>query len=644
LLEPIQQAAAVPVKRLFVIGFGLILIIKLVLASALDLYSDEIFYWLASTRPALAYSDLPFMTSQLVGLGTTLGGNNAFAVRICFLLLGTSLPFLVYWVARPLTNQQQALESAALTLCLPLAGFLGLLAVPDVPLLFFGILALGNFERALRTDAWRSWILTGVAVAAGLSTHYRFFLYPLAAIIFLACTRSAHTQWRNKRLWSAMLIASIGLIPVLWFNLNNHLSSASFYFVDRHPWTFHASGLLHLFKQAGLVTPLLYGVFIYTLWRLVTRARAGDQTASLFASFAITNLALYLILAPWTDATSTSIHWPLSGYIPLLIFVPASLREIFKFANGRWQVKNARKVIAAIPLLGFIGTLVALLGVGSQAYQQQLQALVGTDVISNKMAGWKEFAEHTTQVVSNNFSHETPIVVTDNYYTAAQAEFAGITAKSYTLDQAKAVSDGRLAQLQLWRIDEMGLREVENKPILFITEDSTLDVPSKHEIMRKLCQLTDNVEFLGGLSLFQGAKQFSYYAASRGSVNNYEDGHRYQPCPFPARAWLDSPNDGDELLGTTHITGWAYNEDIGVQAIQLLVDGERFMQLNYGNARPDVVEVMQVKTDPQAPALGIDAMLDTTELPNGHHRIELELTNMKGIVTHYGTRIVTVAN
>ena len=148
MLEPIHQAAAVPVKRLFVIGFGLILIIKLVLASALDLYSDEIFYWLASTRPALAYSDLPFMTSQLVGLGTTFGGNNAFAVRICFLLLGSSLPFLVYWVARPLTNQQQALESAALTLCLPLAGFLGLLAVPDVPLLFFGILALGNFERA----------------------------------------------------------------------------------------------------------------------------------------------------------------------------------------------------------------------------------------------------------------------------------------------------------------------------------------------------------------------------------------------------------------------------------------------------------------------------------------------------------------
>ena len=187
--KPMQQVADLPVKRVFAMGFCLLLVVKLILAYSLDLYSDEVFYWQASTHPALAYSDLPFMTALLIGLGsaltTLLNIEPAFAARSLFLLLGCSLPFLVYWVARPITDQQQALESAVLTLCLPLAGFLGLLAVPDVPLLCLGLLALGYFERALRSNGIKSWMLTGFFVALGLSTHYRFFLYPLAAILFL---------------------------------------------------------------------------------------------------------------------------------------------------------------------------------------------------------------------------------------------------------------------------------------------------------------------------------------------------------------------------------------------------------------------------------------------------------------------------
>ena len=69
-------------------------------------------------------------------------------------------------------------------------------------------------------------------VALGLSTHYRFLLYPAAALLFLSLLPRARTQWRNPRLWCAMLIASAGLVPVLWFNLNNQLSSASFYLVS----------------------------------------------------------------------------------------------------------------------------------------------------------------------------------------------------------------------------------------------------------------------------------------------------------------------------------------------------------------------------------------------------------------------------
>lgn len=639
-----QQVAGLPVKRLLAIGFFLILFLKLILAFSLDLYSDEIFYWQASTRLALAYSDLPFMTALLISIGTALGAEHAFSVRLLFLLMGSCLPLLVYWVARPVTDHQQALESALLSLCLPLAGFLGLLAVPDVPLLCFGLLAFGCFERALRTDALRFWLLTGLVVACGLSTHYRFFLYPLAAMLYLSCYQPARSQWSNPRLWCAMLIASIGLFPILWFNLNNQLSSASFYFVDRHPWTFQASGLLHVFKQAGLVTPPLYALFVYIVWRLIGKARRGNGEALLFLCFSLTHLLTYLLLAPWTDATSTSIHWPLSGYMPLLVFAPGALRELNTLWQKRWNAVVAHRLLLCVPLLGFLGTLVALAGIGSQALQQQLQPLLGNAVLSDKMAGWQEYSEHTASVIAENFDGSVPIIVTDNYYTAAQSEFAGLTLRSYTLDQDKAVRDGRIAQLQLWQVDEAGLRDIKSGPLLFVSEDSTLTIPAKFELLNRLCHLSEEVSYIGELSLFNGAKRFSYYRGRLKPQQAGLDNTRYQPCPFPAQAWLDTPLANATLNGTVPIAGWAFNEDIGVANVHLVMDGARVLQLEYGGNRPDVVQAMQVMTDPQAPDLGFNGLFDTRELPNGRHRLKLEIINNQGMTVFYGERTVTIAN
>lgn len=639
--SPVNQ---LPVLRLFLVGFGLLLLTKLFLAAVLDLYSDEVFYWQASTQPALAYSDLPFMTALLIGMGSALEPGSTLAARSLFILMGCCLPFLVYWVAVPVTNRRQAWESAALVLCLPLGGFLGLLAVPDVPLLFFGLLAIGLFERSLRINQLKYWILMGIAVALGLSTHYRFFLYPAAAILFLCWFEPERKQWRNPKLWIAMAIASIGLIPIAWFNLSNQLSSASFYFLDRHPWEFQASGLLHAFKQAGLVTPPLYLVFVLTVILLYRQASQGQRSAALFMSFALVNILVYLLLAPWTDATSTSIHWPLSGYFPLLIFVPATLRSIHSYLAQRWTTSTASKLVASVPLVGFIGTLVALLGVGSQALQPQLQPLLGSGVLSNKMAGWKQFAQRTTEVLSNDFEDTLPVIITDNYYTAAQLEFADLSSASYTLDQDKAVRDGRIAQYQIWRRDESGLPQLAGRQALFITEDSTLDVPTKHDVLERACHHTDSLELVDELSLFSGDKHFSFYKAQRIIDRSSSPDSRSSPCPFPPRAWIDFPEAGDGLSGAMDVRGWAYNEDIGVAAVRLLLDDSLIGAADYGINRPDVVDAMQVKTDPNAPRLGFSYQLNTLNQPNGEHRLAIEIVDRQGRVTSYGERSITIIN
>ncbi|MEZ5491625.1 MAG: glycosyltransferase family 39 protein [Gammaproteobacteria bacterium] len=617
---------------------------KIFLASRLDLYSDEVFYWLASEHLAPAYSDLPFMTSLLVKLGSSLDPGSTLAARSLFILIGSCLPVLVYWLANPIVGKSEALMSALLSLCIPLGGFLGLLAVPDVPLLFFGILSIGLFERSLRTNRLCYWLAAGLVAAMGLATHYRFLLYPAAAVLFLVYCKSEHRQFRNPFFWAATGLAALGLIPVIWFNLSHQLASASFYLVERHPWTFQASGLLHSLKQAVLVTPPLYLLLGFTLWRMLLKARGGDQRAGLLASFALVNLLVYLILAPWTDSSSTSIHWPLSGYFPLLVYAPATLRSTGQWTAAKWNTGAARIITPGIPALGFCGSVLALLAIGSQAFQIPLQALLGTGVLSNKMAGWREFTAHTATVIESGYPEELPVLVTDNYYTAAQLRFAGTGAPVFTTDSDKSVRDGRRLQLTLWGMDATALTGFRNRPALFITEDSTLSVVDKEAAIGAMCRQVADLSFLSNLRLFNGEKQFSYYQASRLSGVGDQSADSSHSCPYPARAWLEPPVANASLSGTTHMEGWAYQEDIGIQSVSLLLNDEEIASVDYGISRPDVVDVMAVESDPNAPDLGFSYELDTRPYPNGRYRLALKLTDNRGVTTIYGERPVFIVN
>ncbi len=639
--DTLNQESTAPVWRWIALGFALICLLKFGFAAVLDLYSDEIFYWLASAHPAIAYSDLPFMTALLAGLGTSLQPGEAFFVRLPFLLLGSSVPLLVYWLARPLTSPRLALESAGLTLCLPLAGFLGLLAVPDVPLIVFGLLAIGFFDRALRCDEWRYWLATGIAVALGLATHYRFLLYPGAAVLFLLCFAPERRQWARPQLWVAMLIASCGLIPVLWFNLGNQLSSASFYLVERHPWEFQATGLLHVFKQAGLVTPPLYLLLGYTAWSLWQRASAGERAPAMLLSFALLNLGVYLILAPWTDADSTSIHWPLSGYFPLLVYLPDSLRALWRQLAQRWPQGTATRVVLAIPVLGFIGSTLALAGVGSQAMQAPLQRIVGTGVLSNKMAGWREFTARTQTILTNSFTTNEPLLITDNYYTAAQLQFAGLTSHAYTLDQDKAVRDGRITQLRLWGMDTSALPADPAQTALFVTEDSTLTVGQKRAVIDTLCKQAQQVVALDQLSLFAGDKAFSFYRVQ--GLQKPGSGTA-APCPYPMRAWLDLPADDAEVSGQFIVAGWAISEDVGVRSVQILLDGEVIQQADYGNSRPDVVTAQAAQRDPNTPNLGFHTEIDSRQFGNGTYELTVMVENMQGSQHRLPTQRLRIVN
>jgi hypothetical protein len=87
-----------------------------------------------------------------------------------------------------------------------------------------------------------------------------------------------------------------------------------------------------------------------------------------------------------------------------------------------------------------------------------------------------------------------------------------------------------------------------------------------------------------------------------------------------------------------------FNEGVGVKQVSLRIDSIDYDQIEYGIPRPDVVEVMDVTSDPNRPNLGYEFVLDTTKLPNGKAQIALNILNNAGEMQIYGARVVTISN
>ena len=76
----------------------------------------------------------------------------------------------------------------------------------------------------------------------------------------------------------------------------------------------------------------------------------------------------------------------------------------------------------------------------------------------------------------------------------------------------------------------------------------------------------------------------------------------------------------------------------------LLIDSEAIGRVDYGGSRPDVVEVMQVRSDPNSPNIGYNYNFDSNLLGNGLHRLEIDIENRLGIKQRFGERTIEVNN
>ena len=119
----------------------LILGVRLAVAALLPLSPQEAYYWVFSLHPAWSYFDHPPLTAAVIGLFTTLLGDQALAVRLGALLFSLGFSLLAYLVGKDLFGPRVGFWTGLISTLLPSYAITALIITPDSPLVFFWTLS-----------------------------------------------------------------------------------------------------------------------------------------------------------------------------------------------------------------------------------------------------------------------------------------------------------------------------------------------------------------------------------------------------------------------------------------------------------------------------------------------------------------------
>ncbi len=499
-------------RRAFVALFVVLLLVKLAIAICLPLFGDEAFYWLESRHLAWGYSDLPGMTAWLMALGTAIGGHSPLAVRSVFLLVGSLLPWSVVAFARRHFGARVGWQAGLLTLGLPLAGSLGVLALPDVMLTTAMLLAVLGLDGGLRDDRWRHWLLLACGLILALASHYRAGMLLLAGLLFALATWRGRGLWRRPRWYAALALGALGALPAVIYNLGHRWIGLDFQLVERNPWSFHADALRQPLEQALVCTPLMYLLLLWALAHCLRRVGEREPW-DLIGCMAGTFLVAYFVLGLFADDQRFRLHWPLPGYLPLLAVVPVLAARLWHSRRGRIGARTG--LVSTWVLLG-LGQAVLMIGLAALCLPPASAPWLRQHDLAQPFDGWRQ-ASHLAARLLEQPGQRQDVVVADNFRLAAELAF-GLDGRQpvYSLDSPLNAKHGRAVQMAAWNLDERALFAAHaGQPVLLAVEETALRAHQRPTWLGNICARFAGIRALGRVDISHNKRIALYQAVLR---------------------------------------------------------------------------------------------------------------------------------
>jgi 4-amino-4-deoxy-L-arabinose transferase-like glycosyltransferase len=336
--------------------------LRMIYAGAIELRTDEAYYWTWSKENVLSYLDHPPAIAWFIRFGTAIFGDTNFGVRFAGILAMLVTQLLLADIVRRVTHDVRAVVLAVL---MPEAAlYYGLLMAkvsPDIALIPFAIAMVWALIRLHESGDGRWWLAAGVfAGLALLSKFTAVMLLPAVAAFMLV------PDWRRRWLsspypWAAALIAVVLFSPVLIWNAGNDW--ASFRFQSVRATAAHELSLRTVGEFIGLqfglvgfiLLPVVLSGVALTAWR---GYRRGDAVAILLSTAVIVPLGYFFwkSLSLRVGDTWPMFIWPV-GFAATAINIAMLPREGFP----AWMIKSTIGWAKAAIVAGIVMVILVFL-------------------------------------------------------------------------------------------------------------------------------------------------------------------------------------------------------------------------------------------------------------------------------------------
>ncbi|MGJ5182097.1 glycosyltransferase family 39 protein [Bradyrhizobium oligotrophicum] len=316
-------------------------IIRVVYAGALDLRTDEAYYWTWSKELQLCFLDHPPMIAWFIRLGTALLGETNLGVRFAGIVAMAASQILLADIIRRVTHDVRAVVLAVL---LPEAAlYYGLLmakVAPDIAAIPFALAMVWALVRLVETDDGRWWLAAGLFGGLALLSKFTVvMLLPAVAAFWLV------PAWRSRWLaspypWCGALIALAVFSPVLIWNAQHDWASFRFQFIRAtaprdFSWRTLGDYIGLQFGQVGFVLlPVTLSALVLTAWR-------GYRTREPVAILLSTSVLVPFLYFLWKSLTlRIGDTWPMFMWPIGFAAVAINIVELTREGAPAWLIRS----------------------------------------------------------------------------------------------------------------------------------------------------------------------------------------------------------------------------------------------------------------------------------------------------------------
>ncbi len=419
-----------------------------------NLSPDEAHYWEWSRRLAIGYYSKGPIIAWLIKAGTILFGNTEFGVRFFAPLLSLGGSVLLYMLGRELYDEETGIWASALFQIVPLFSVFGVIMTIDAPILFFWILALFLFQKALKTDRAWDWVATGLAVGAGMLTKLTMSFFILSVFLYLVSGRE-RKRLLSLRPYAGLLACMVLFAPLLywnahhnWVNFRHEMGHAD---IQAGLRVSAKSFFQFLGSQFGVITPVLFALMVYAivkdrkepLLRLSENPIWGGRFSFWFAA---PTLVFFLLKSIQGKVQA---NWAMAGYITgLFAFSHVFLGKRKKYSEGGHSGRKKALAALAVATCAFAAAVV---------YYPSIAGLPPKLDLQSRLRGWRELAAE----VEKKAPPAPYFVFSDAYQASSELAFY---MKGHPITYC-ARTGRRMNQYDLWP----GFERLRGENAVFVT-------------------------------------------------------------------------------------------------------------------------------------------------------------------------------